>query len=70
MKRRSFTSSKVQEPLGLYLWLFFFDTEALLVPIPTPSSAPNASGLMKLEKHVPCGYAIVMVEHGSDNVLC
>ena len=35
----------------------------------TCSPAPNASGQMKLEKHFPCGYAFVIVEHGNDKVL-
>ena len=43
-----------------------FDTEGLLVPIHECSPAPNASRQMTLEKHVPCGYAIVIVEHGND----
>ena len=47
----------------------YFDTEALLVPMHTCSPAPNASGQMKLEKHVPCGYAFLIVEHGNDKVL-
>ena len=47
----------------------YFDTEALLVPMHSCSPARNASGQMKLEKHVSCGYAFVFVEHGNDKVL-
>ena len=49
--------------------VIYFDTEALLVPIHTCASAPNASSQMKLEKHIPRGYAFIFVEHGNDKVL-
>ena len=51
-------------PLVIYL-----DTEALLVPLSTCAPSPSISSQVKLEKHVPCGYAFVIVEHGNDKVL-
>ena len=51
-------------PLVIYL-----DTEALLVPISTCTPSPNNSSQVKLEKHVPCGYTFVAVEHGNSNVV-
>ena len=51
-------------PLVLYL-----DTEALLVPLSTCAPSPSVSSQVKLEKHVPFGYAFVIVEHGNDKTL-
>ena len=46
-----------------------FDTEALLVPIHTCASAPNASRQMKFEKHIAFGYAFFIIENGNDKLL-
>ena len=51
-------------PLVIYL-----DTEALLVPLSTCAPSSSVSSLVKLKKHVPCGYAFVIVEHGKEKVL-
>ena len=66
MIRKSFTNSKATwfVPLVIY-----FDNKAFLVPIHTCAPAPNASGQVKLENHLPSGYAFNSVEHGNDKVL-
>ena len=51
-------------PLVIYL-----HTEALLVPLSTCAPSPSVSSQVKMEKHVPYGYAFVIVEHGNDKVL-
>ena len=48
---------------------FYLDTEALLVPLSTCAPSHNVSSQSKLEKHVPCGFAFVIVKHGNDKVL-
>ena len=68
-ERKKFHQFKSTRATWFVPLVVYFETEALLVPMHTCSPAPNASGQMKLEKHVPCGYAFVIVEHGNDKVL-
>ena len=53
----------------MFHWYFYLDTEALLVPLSTCAPSHNVSSQSKLEKHVPCGFAFVIVKHGNDKVL-
>ena len=65
-KLQYFKSTKITWYVPLVI---HFDTEAVLVPSHTSASAPNASGNMKLEKHISSGYAFIIAEHGNDKVL-
>ena len=65
-KLQQFKSTKITWYVPLVI---YFDTEAVLVPIHTSASAPNASGHMKLKKHISSGYAFIIAGHGNDKVL-
>ena len=48
--------------------VFYLNTEARLVHSHTCASATNARGQMKMEKHIPSGYAFIIFERGGNKV--
>ena len=67
--KKKLHQSKSIETTWFVTLVIFFDTEALLDLTHTCASTSNASGHMKLEKHIPSGYEFIVVEHGNYKML-